>query len=255
MESSTATRTVFANGDMGSSSSSNNGNNNNNPSGSALCNARYANGLEPTICKIMSTPGCGPGTNNSTCNTTGSIQPQPQPTTVSNLSSLARWHGGCGPGTNNNTCSTTGSNQPQPQPQPVGCGPGTDNSTCSELKLPTPCTIQTAYVIDRASTDPLCKQPEALANVDRSAANEGDTITLDGSKGTDSGGEHRLFWHWEQVPTGGPTVELSDPNVATPTFTAPKDIQDSTKLTFRLVVTDNLDVNDKAYHGNPASTP
>lgn len=38
-------------------------------------------------------------------------------------------------------------------------------------------------------------------------------------------------------------------------LTAPKDLSDITKLTFKLVVTDNLDVNDKAYHGNYDSNP
>jgi hypothetical protein len=86
-------------------------------------------------------------------------------------------------------------------------------------------------------------------------ANEGDTITLDGSKSTDSGGGNQLLYHWEQVPTAGPVVDLSDPTAVTPTFIAPKDLSDITKLTFKLVVTDNLDVNDKAYHGNHDSTP
>jgi hypothetical protein len=114
------------------------------------------------------------------------------------------------------------------------------------------CTIRTAYVVDTASTDPPCK-PAAVANVDRSIVNDGDTVTLDGSKSTDSGGGTHLLYHWEQGT--GPTVDLSDPTAASTAFTAPKDLSDTTKLSFNLVVTDNLDVNDKAYHGNPASTP
>jgi hypothetical protein len=54
--------------------------------------------------------------------------------------------------------------------------------------------------------------------VDQSVVNEANTITLDGSRSTDSGGGTHLLYHWEQ--TGGPTVDLSDPDVANPTFTA-----------------------------------
>jgi hypothetical protein len=62
----------------------------------------------------------------------------------------------------------------------------------------------------------------AVANADPSIVNEGDTITLDGSKSTDSGGGNQLLYHWEQVPTTGPVVDLSDPTAVTPTFTRQK---------------------------------
>jgi hypothetical protein len=60
--------------------------------------------------RTISTVGCGPGTDNSTCSN--------QETTPQ----------GCGPGYDNSTCD----NNPAPQSTlPEGCGYGTDNSTCS----------------------------------------------------------------------------------------------------------------------------
>ena len=159
---------------------------------------------------------------------------------------------GCGPGTDNSTCPTT----PISPPPTVGCGPGTDNSTCGTTTpcscTASSCTIGAAYVVDASKSDPPCI-PTAVANANPSVVNGADTVTLDGSQSTDSGGGPQLLYQWQQ--TGGPTVDISDYTVVTPTFTAPKDLSDTTKLTFSLVVTDNLDVNNKAYHGNPSSTP
>ena len=52
---------------------------------------------------------------------------------------------GCGPGTDNSTCNTTPNQQQQAPAAPTtaGCGPGTDNSTCSTTPNPSPSTPTT----------------------------------------------------------------------------------------------------------------
>jgi hypothetical protein len=60
-------------------------------------------------------------------------------------------------------------------------------------------------------------------------------VTLDGSDSSDPDGDLPLAYHWTQ--TGGPPVTLSNPEVVTPTFTAPSD---PAVLTFTLAVTDSL---------------
>jgi hypothetical protein len=64
-------------------------------------------------------------------------------------------------------------------------------------------------------------------------------VTLDGSGSSDPDGDLPLVYHWTQ--TGGPAVTLSDPSVVMPTFTAPSD---PAVLTFGLVVTDSLGLDD-----------
>ncbi len=60
----------------------------------------------------QSVAGCGPGTDNSTCNTTSTPSPS-IPTTPTS---------GCGPGTDNSTCNTT------PTPQPTNMTKPTNNT-------------------------------------------------------------------------------------------------------------------------------
>jgi hypothetical protein len=74
--------------------------------------------------------------------------------------------------------------------------------------------------------------PVAVAGADQTV-DERSTATLDGS-GTDADGE-TLAYAWSQ--TGGPTVTLSDPTVAKPTFPT-GEVTADTLLTFALVVTD-----------------
>ncbi len=63
------------------------------------------------------------------------------------------------------------------------------------------------------------------------------TIQLDGSGSTDADNE-TLAYAWTQ--TGGPTVTLSDPTAAKPTFATPEVAADTT-FTFSLVVNDGYD--------------
>jgi hypothetical protein len=76
--------------------------------------------------------------------------------------------------------------------------------------------------------------PVAEAGSDQTVG-EGATVTLDGSASTDPNGDP-VTYHWEQI--GGPTVTLSDPNAAQPTFTAPSVSSGGATLTFRLTVDD-----------------
>lgn len=64
----------------------------------------------------------------------------------------------------------------------------------------------------------------------------GDTVTLDGSGSSDGGhGGTIVSYMWTQ--TGGTDAPLSDPTVASPTFTAPSVSQSGEVLTFQLTVT------------------
>lgn len=65
-------------------------------------------------------------------------------------------------------------------------------------------------------------------------------VNLLGS-GTDPDGDYPLTYLWTQ--TSGPTVTLSDPTIASPSFIAPNEL---TMLTFSLSVTDSLHLSDLA---------
>ena len=84
--------------------------------------------------------------------------------------------------------------------------------------------------------------PTADAGPNETVA-EGEIVTLDGSRSVDPEGQP-LGYTWSQL--GPPAVDLSDPNIAMPTFTAPSGLATDVVLTFSLVVTDA---------SNPASSP
>lgn len=91
--------------------------------------------------------------------------------------------------------------------------------------------------------------PVANAGTDQSV-DEGALVTLNGTASTDADGDS-ITYSWTQ--TAGPAVTLSNPNAASPTFTAPTITSDAT-LTFELTVSDgastsapdtvNVSVND-----------
>jgi len=85
----------------------------------------------------------------------------------------------------------------------------------------------------------IANQPPVAAAEPDQAVNANVLVTLDGSGSSDPDGDLPLVYNWTQ--TGGPAVELSDPDDVTPTFTAPSN---PAELTFELVVTDNLGLPD-----------
>lgn len=84
--------------------------------------------------------------------------------------------------------------------------------------------------------------PVANAGPDQTV-NEGDTVTLDGSKSTDPD-DGIAAYLWEQ--TGGPSVSLSSTAAVKPTLKAPSGIQNNTSITFKLTVTDYSGLKDTA---------
>ena len=77
--------------------------------------------------------------------------------------------------------------------------------------------------------------PTADAGSDQSV-DEGVTVILDGSHSSDPD-DGIASYQWTQ--TAGPSITLSDPRAATPTFTAPVVGAGGAALTFQLTVTDN----------------
>lgn len=77
--------------------------------------------------------------------------------------------------------------------------------------------------------------PTANAGDDQTK-NEASVVMLDGTASSDSDGDPIIHYAWSQV--SGPTVNLSDPASATPTFTAPATGPGGATLEFSLVVSD-----------------
>src|SRR3989442_14346835 len=76
--------------------------------------------------------------------------------------------------------------------------------------------------------------PVANAGPDQTVS-EGSSVGLNGAASSDPDGD-TLSHSWTQ--TAGPTVTLSNSNIATPTFTAPQISTSNSVLTFRLTVSD-----------------
>ena len=82
--------------------------------------------------------------------------------------------------------------------------------------------------------------PIAVVGPDQTV-NESSTVALDGSKSHDPDGD-TLTFQWNQ--TSGPTVQLSNSNVTSPTFTAPSNLEQDATLFFKLTVTDKAGLSD-----------
>ena len=108
-------------------------------------------------------------------------------------------------------------------------------------------------VVNINAAIPANKLPVANAGPDQSAV-AGSTATLVGSNSTDSDGTI-ISYAWKQ--TAGTTVTLSNPAVASPTFTAPSAGTSGSSLTFQLTVTDDgrLAATDTCVVNITAATP
>lgn len=93
--------------------------------------------------------------------------------------------------------------------------------------------------------------PTASATADPNPVDSGAEVTLDATASSDADAD-TLAYNWTQID--GPSVTLSDPGVATPTFPAPS-VSETTELTFEVTVSDgaaedtagvNLNVNPVA---------
>ena len=87
-------------------------------------------------------------------------------------------------------------------------------------------------IITAGDNDP----PTAVATATPNPANEGVSVTLNGSASADPEGED-LTYAWSQ--TSGEDVSLTGENTATPTFTAPVQLLNPETLVFQLIVTED----------------
>jgi len=126
--------------------------------------------------------------------------------------------------------------------------PGKYNITITAYDSNGLSTTKTMPVVIKeiAGPPPLLSPPNRLpvanAGTDQTV-NADDTVTLDGTKSTDSDGIIRSY-SW--IQTAGPTLALSNANTAMPSFVAPSDISSDTLLTFKLTVTDNTGAKSSA---------
>ncbi len=82
--------------------------------------------------------------------------------------------------------------------------------------------------------------PDAVAGFDISAT-AGSVVNLDGSKSTAPGGIAQYQWHQKD----GAPVTLSNPNAATPNFTAASGGQYGNTLDFMLILTDKTGMRSR----------
>ncbi|MBN1343362.1 MAG: carbohydrate binding domain-containing protein, partial [Phycisphaerae bacterium] len=94
-------------------------------------------------------------------------------------------------------------------------------------------SVDTVAVTVNADND----APTAEAGPDQTV-DEGDIVHLSGSAHDPEGQDLKYMW----VQTGGPKVELSDPNAPDPTFTAPEGLSNS-EVTFELHVSDGANTS------------
>ena len=105
----------------------------------------------------------------------------------------------------------------------------------STAQLPSPSPSpppQAPHLLADNNTPPIA---DAGHSADRTV-NEGSLVTLDGSASHDPDGNPITF-AWTQM--SGPPVQLSTPNQATSSFTAPSNLQADTTISFKLTVADS----------------
>jgi len=125
---------------------------------------------------------------------------------------------------------------------------GTD-TTCTIFNLDETkayCFVAKAYDIygnESENSIELCHEPLVIPNQPPTAdagpdqtVNEGQAVLLNGSNSTDPD-DGIASYHWVQI--GEPVVNLSDPDVSQPTFTAPDVGSGGAALTFELTVIDH----------------
>jgi len=95
-------------------------------------------------------------------------------------------------------------------------------------------SIDSNELVLEPSTPPNNQPPIANAGPDQTV-NEGQAVLLNGSNSTDPD-DDIVSYHWLQI--GEPVVNLSDPNLEQPTFTAPDVGPEGAALTFELTVID-----------------
>jgi len=96
-----------------------------------------------------------------------------------------------------------------------------------------------AYVRINSTIPVLVPQPTASAGNDQ-AVDEGQTVTLDGSKSTAQGGLTSVIWRQLQ----GPVITLSDVNTLTPSFIAPEVAPAGATITMELAITNAAGLSD-----------
>jgi len=122
--------------------------------------------------------------------------------------------------------------------QPTFIAPEVTTTTALTFQL----TVSDGTYADARTVAVLVVNRSPVADAGSSqTVDEGAVVTLDGFASNDADGDV-LAYLW--VQTSGPSVTLSDPSCAQPTFTAPQ-VDSTTSLTFELTVTDG-DLSDLA---------
>ena len=122
----------------------------------------------------------------------------------------------------------------------VGYTSSSDFPTVNALQASRNGPGEDAYVFKLAAEPPPAVDPTAKAGLDQTA-DEGTLVTLDGSASSDPNGDP-LHYHWAQI--AGPSVTLSDPAAARPSFTAPSVPIGGATLSFRLTVDDGVHASE-----------
>jgi hypothetical protein len=113
---------------------------------------------------------------------------------------------------------------PPPSPAPPPSPPP------SQTPAPPPSTDNNAPIADAGHS-----RPDQIVS-------EGSLVMLDGSASHDPDGDP-LSFVWTQI--SGPPVQLSNPNEAKTSFSAPSNLSNDTRLVFKLTVTDTAGLSDR----------